>query len=109
MATAPSLRLSPANRIWPALLGPVWLLALLSGAPGADAQAPCNCAPGDLGCQSACRATPKPAKPPEARRTCPPPGTLNCMPIVPPERQAFCSRDYADWIGRHCPNTQIVY
>jgi len=82
------------------------LLSLLSGAPRAVAQTPCNCAPGDLACQSACPAT---AEPSEARRKCPPPGTLDCMPIVPPERQAFCSRDYADWTGRHCPNTKIVY
>ncbi len=106
MATAPSPRLSPRIRHWLALLGSIGLLALLLGAPGAMAQAPCNCAPGDLGCQSACRTPPKPA---EAQRECPPPGTLDCMPIVPPERQAFCSRDYAEWIGRHCPNTQIVY
>jgi hypothetical protein len=103
MATAPS----PSNRLLPARLGPVLLLALLFGP--ALAQTPCNCAPDDLGCQSTCRATPKPAVPPESKRTCPPTGTLDCMPIVPPERQAFCSRDYADWIGRHCPNTQIVY
>jgi hypothetical protein len=106
MATAPS----PRNRLYPSRLGPVLLLlGLLSLAPVASAQVPCNCAPGDLSCQSACPAASKPVVPPEAPRKCPPPGNLDCMPIVPPERQAFCSRDYADWIGRHCPNTHIVY
>jgi len=83
------------NRLFPPWLGPVLLLCLLVGAPGALAQSP--------------PAATKPTVPPEAPRQCPPPGTLDCMPIVPPERRAFCSRDYAEWIGRNCPNTHIVY
>jgi hypothetical protein len=40
---------------------------------------------------------------------CPPPGTLNCMPIVSRARRAYCSADYRDWITSHCPDVAIVY
>jgi len=40
---------------------------------------------------------------------CPAMPYLNCMPIVPPERQQFCAPAYRDWITTHCPGVEIVY
>ena len=40
---------------------------------------------------------------------CPRTQTLDCMPIVPPERRAFCGKDYLDWAARHCPGLRVVY
>lgn len=35
---------------------------------------------------------------------CPAPGTtIDCMPMVPPERQNLCSGPYHDFIGKNCP------
>ena len=47
--------------------------------------------------------------PPGNVYVCPADGYLNCMPIVPPERRAFCSADYRDWILDNCPRVEIVY
>jgi hypothetical protein len=47
--------------------------------------------------------------PPSETRYCPADGYLNCMPIVPAERRAFCSGDYRVWIIVNCPNVEIVY
>ena len=61
------------------------------------------CAPAD--------APPPPDETPmrPARFICPEGPYLNCMPIVPPERQNFCSPAYRDWITTNCPNLEIVY
>jgi len=44
-----------------------------------------------------------------AAYVCPKIKTLNCMPIVPPERRALCAKDFRDWAATHCPDLQIVY
>jgi hypothetical protein len=40
---------------------------------------------------------------------CPKTQTLDCMPIVPPERRPFCGREYLDWAAEHCPGLQVAY
>ncbi|MGD1016062.1 MAG: hypothetical protein ABR863_06425 [Roseiarcus sp.] len=40
---------------------------------------------------------------------CPNMRTLDCMPIVPPERRALCRAEYLDWAAKHCPGLQVVY
>jgi hypothetical protein len=52
---------------------------------------------------------PVPTAPLASEFACPPPGFLDCMPIVPRERQAYCTRDFRDWITTNCPEVQIVY
>lgn len=47
--------------------------------------------------------------PPSEGYVCPSGGYLNCMPIVPAERRAYCSADYRGWILSNCPNVEIVY
>ena len=50
--------------------------------------------------------------PPSAGReafACPRTQTLDCMPIVPPERRALCNREYLDWAAKHCPGLRVVY
>ena len=47
--------------------------------------------------------------PPQQSFVCPADGYLNCMPIVPPERQAMCTGEYRMWIVHNCPNVEIVY
>ncbi|MGO4870457.1 MAG: hypothetical protein ACLPGW_07565 [Roseiarcus sp.] len=47
--------------------------------------------------------------PAPAAFACPKTQTLNCMPIVPEERRAFCSKQYLDWAAEHCPGLQVVY
>ena len=47
--------------------------------------------------------------PPNENYVCPSDGYLNCMPIVPAQRRAFCSADYRSWILDNCPNVEIVY
>jgi len=44
-----------------------------------------------------------------ARYICPQGPYLNCMPIVPPERQTYCSGQYREWITANCANVEIVY
>ena len=51
---------------------------------------------------------PQPEPPPQ-QFVCPADGYLNCMPIVPPERQAYCSGAYREWITANCSNVEIVY
>lgn len=51
----------------------------------------------------------EPPAPPQEALICPADGYLNCMPIVPPERQNFCSAEYRTWIVNNCPNVEIVY
>jgi hypothetical protein len=58
------------------------------------------CAPGDDA----------PATPASVQNfVCPANAYLNCMPIVPPERQEFCSAEYRAWIDTNCPGVEIVY
>ncbi|MGY9105207.1 MAG: hypothetical protein ACKVG0_01410 [Alphaproteobacteria bacterium] len=52
---------------------------------------------------------PRAEPPPSEARYCPADGYLNCMPIVPAERRAFCSANYRVWIIDNCPNVEIVY
>jgi len=40
---------------------------------------------------------------------CPTTEYLNCMPIVPLERQQICSAASREWIGNNCPDVTIVY
>lgn len=40
---------------------------------------------------------------------CPRTQTLDCMPIVPPERRAYCSREFLDWAAKHCPGLRVLY
>ena len=37
--------------------------------------------------------------------TCPADKTIDCMPIVPPEKAALCSGPYHDWIAANCDVT----
>ncbi|MGD0642078.1 MAG: hypothetical protein ABSC22_15125 [Roseiarcus sp.] len=53
--------------------------------------------------------TPPAPTPTPAAFVCPKTQTLNCMPIVPPERRAFCGKEYLDWAAKHCPGLQVVY
>jgi hypothetical protein len=69
------------------------LIAALAVVAGAFAQTPPAPAP-----------TPAPAA-----FACPKTQTLDCMPIVPEERRAFCGREYLDWAAKHCPGLQVVY
>ncbi len=57
-----------------------------------------------LVCSAAAQTAPAPAA-----FVCPKTQTLNCMPIVPAERRAFCGKDYLDWAAKHCPGLQVVY
>ncbi|MGO9773032.1 MAG: hypothetical protein ACLPSW_26480 [Roseiarcus sp.] len=50
-----------------------------------------------------------PSSPGSAAFACPKTPTLNCMPIVPAERRALCSKGFRDWAATHCPGLQIVY
>jgi hypothetical protein len=50
-----------------------------------------------------------PEAPPQEARICPAAPYLNCMPIVPPERQEFCAPGYREWINANCPGVEIVY
>ncbi len=47
--------------------------------------------------------------PPREALVCPPAGYLNCMPIVPAQRRAFCAADARIWIVNNCPDVEIVY
>jgi hypothetical protein len=40
---------------------------------------------------------------------CPRTRYINCMPPVPKEKQAMCSRDYLDWAKSNCPGVKVVY
>ena len=40
---------------------------------------------------------------------CPPPGNINCMPPVRPERRNLCRPEFIDWARRHCPGFHVVY
>lgn len=39
---------------------------------------------------------------------CPDVKTINCMPVVPPDMEKYCSGTYAEWIKDHC-NIEITY
>jgi hypothetical protein len=41
--------------------------------------------------------------------TCPPDGTVNCMPPVQPSQQDLCSGSYHTWVTQNCPNVKFVY
>lgn len=41
--------------------------------------------------------------------TCPPNGTINCMPVVPMERQHLCGGSYAAWVKKNCPGVRYTY
>jgi hypothetical protein len=43
------------------------------------------------------------------RYVCPPTRQLNCMPIVPAERRAFCRKDYREWATRNCPGFKVLH
>ncbi len=59
---------------------------------------------------SACAPGEDPASPPPQQSfVCPAAPYVNCMPIVPPERQQFCSAEYRTWINANCPGVEIVY
>jgi hypothetical protein len=53
--------------------------------------------------------TPPAASPEPTGFVCPNTQTLDCMPIVPEERRAFCGREYLDWAAEHCSGLQVVY
>ncbi len=40
---------------------------------------------------------------------CPSSTTVNCMPIVTPERQPFCTGEYIQWATDHCPGFGVTY
>jgi hypothetical protein len=40
---------------------------------------------------------------------CPTETTINCMPIVSPERAPYCSGEYHEWVKANCPATEFVY
>lgn len=40
---------------------------------------------------------------------CPSSGQINCMPIVTPERQASCDKEYLSWAQTNCPGLQVTY
>jgi len=39
---------------------------------------------------------------------CPEEETINCMPVIIPERQKYCSGDYYGWIKENC-DVQFTY
>ena len=41
--------------------------------------------------------------------TCPPNGTINCMPPVPTTRASVCSGPYHTWVVANCPGVNFVY
>ena len=41
--------------------------------------------------------------------TCPPDGTINCMPVVPPERGPLCAGEFHEWIVENCPNVEFSW
>lgn len=45
----------------------------------------------------------------DAAYTCPPDGTINCMPIVPPANVPLCSGPQNAWIVANCPGVKFVY
>jgi hypothetical protein len=48
--------------------------------------------------------------PPEKhRKNCPETRYVNCMPPVPEERRARCSREYIKWMKENCPGSEVVY
>ncbi len=48
-----------------------------------------------------------PAKQP--RKTCPQTRYIDCMPPVKEESRKMCSKEYLDWIKKHCPDVEVVY
>lgn len=46
--------------------------------------------------------------PPE-KFTCPPGGTLNCMPGPDRPELKYCASEYSSWIQTNCPGVQIVW
>ena len=40
---------------------------------------------------------------------CPEAGTIDCMPLVPPERAAVCSGPFHAWVVGQCPDVAFVY
>jgi hypothetical protein len=43
------------------------------------------------------------------RFVCPPTPQIDCMPIVPEERRAFCGKDYLEWAEEHCPGLKVLH
>lgn len=41
--------------------------------------------------------------------TCPPSGTINCMPPVPADRQNVCSGPYHTWVKQNCPGVSFTF
>ena len=52
---------------------------------------------------------PRSRPPRRADFRCPPPGNINCMPPVRPDRSNFCRPEFVDWARRHCPGFDVVY
>jgi pacifastin inhibitor LCMII/VWC domain-containing protein len=75
--------------------------------PSTDGCNTCQCsATGSVGCtKKAC--APDAGK--DAGYTCPPAGTIDCQPIVPPEDAPKCSGPYHDWIKKNCPDVKFVF
>jgi hypothetical protein len=45
---------------------------------------------------------------PDAGYRCPPKGTYDCMPIVPPQNAEICSQPYRSWVQQNCPDVKYV-
>jgi hypothetical protein len=45
----------------------------------------------------------------EGTFTCLPDGTINCMPVVPPERGLLCGGECHEWIVENCPNVEFSW
>lgn len=45
---------------------------------------------------------------PDAGYKCPPAGTYDCMPIVPPQNREVCAQPYRAWVQQNCPGVKYV-
>lgn len=44
----------------------------------------------------------------EENYECPDMEYIDCMPIVPPEKQKYCSGPYAEWVTENCNVSMVV-
>ncbi len=52
---------------------------------------------------------PENGRPKQPRKICPRSRYIDCMPPVKEESRKMCSKEYLDWIKKHCPDVEVVY